>query len=95
MKPLSDKKFARKLFKLYDIDDGGSISRDEMADILTVIYKMDSNTNQESLKKTELNRLQSISSLGSSDSADSRSSNSENALKNRAFMKEMVLYRTC
>ena len=62
-----------------------------MADILTVIYKMDSNTNQESFKKTELNRLQSISSLGSSDSADSRSSNSENALKNRAFMKEMVL----
>lgn len=94
MKPLTDKKFARKLFKLYDIDDGGSISRDEMTDILTVIYKMDSNTNQESCKNTELNRLQSIGSLGSSDSSDSGLSNSENALKNRAFMKEMVLKRT-
>ena len=90
MEPLTDKKFARNLFKLYDIDDGGSISRDEMADILTVIYKMDSNTNQESFKKTDLNRLQSIGSVGSSDSTDSGTSNSENALKNRAFMKEMV-----
>ena len=65
-----------------------------MADILTVIYKMDSNTNQESLKKTELSRLQSIGSLGSSDSTDSGSSNSENTLKNRAFMKETVSNRT-
>ena len=94
LKPLPDKKFARKLFKLYDIDDGGSISRDEMADILTVIYKMDSKTNQESLQKTELSRLQSIGSLGSNDSTDSGSSNSENTLKNRAFVKETVSNRT-
>ena len=90
--PFSDKKFARKLFKLYDIDDGGSISRDEMADILTVIYKMD--TKQDKKQKIELSRLQSIGSVGSGESADSETpeADSENNLKSKAEIKEMVIF---
>ena len=63
-----------------------------MADILTVIYKM--NTKQHKKQKIELSRLQSIGSVGSGESADfvTPEADSENNLKSKAEMKEMVIF---